>query len=74
MLFIMSNMIFNENLSLALGAEQIGIHLNLIAFGILYSPISKVLGILGNMLSRKNEYEADEYASTTYAGSPPKRP
>lgn len=70
MLFIMSNMIFNENLSLALGAEQIGVHLNLIAFGILYSPISKVLGILGNMLSRKNEFEADEYASHTYAGAP----
>jgi len=66
MLFIMSLMIFNENLSLALGAEQLGIHLNLVAFGILYSPISKVLGILGNMLSRKNEYEADDYAKTTY--------
>ena len=70
MLFIMSKMILNENLSLALGADQIGVHLNLIAFGILYSPISKVLGILGNSISRKNEYEADEYASTTYAGSP----
>ncbi len=70
MLFIMSRMIFNENLSLALGAEELGIHLNLIAFGILYSPISKVLGILGNVLSRKNEFEADEYASATFAGAP----
>lgn len=69
MLFIMSRMIYYENLSLALGAEQMGVHLNLLAFGILYSPISKVLGILGNMLSRKNEYEADAYALETYSGT-----
>lgn len=68
MLFIMSRMIYNENLSLALGAEQIGIHLNLLAFGILYSPISKVLGVIGNIVSRKNEYEADAYAKDTYDG------
>jgi len=66
MLFIMSLMIFNKNLSLALGADQLAVHINLIAFGILYSPISKVLGVLGNMLSRKNEFEADAYAKETY--------
>ncbi|ELR70029.1 CAAX prenyl protease 1, putative [Fulvivirga imtechensis AK7] len=69
MLFIMSRMIYNENLSLALGAEQMGVHLNLLAFGILYSPISKVLGIISNVISRKNEFEADAYAGTTYGGS-----
>ncbi|MDX1627137.1 MAG: M48 family metallopeptidase [Fulvivirga sp.] len=68
MLYIMSLMIFNKNLSLALGADQLGIHLNLLAFGILYSPISKVLGVLGNVFSRKNEYEADKYARTTFDG------
>lgn len=66
MLFIMSLMIFNKNLSLALGADQLAVHINLIAFGILYSPISKVLGILGNILSRKNEFEADAYAKETF--------
>ncbi|MTI22328.1 M48 family peptidase [Fulvivirga sp. RKSG066] len=66
MLFIMSFMIFNENLSQALGAEQLALHVNLIAFGILYTPISKVLGIAGNIFSRKNEFEADEYAKQTY--------
>ena len=68
MLFIMSRLIFSEEMSLALGADQLGIHLNMLAFGILYSPISKVLGILSNILSRKNEFEADEYAKTTYDG------
>ncbi len=68
MLFIMSLMIYSENTSLALGGSQMAIHLNLLAFGILYSPISSILGILGNMLSRKNEYEADAYAKDTYDG------
>ncbi|MEM9856665.1 MAG: M48 family metallopeptidase [Bacteroidota bacterium] len=70
MLFIMSLMIFNQNLSLALGAEQLAIHVNLIAFTILYSPISKVFGVIGNVISRKNEFEADEYASKTYDSVP----
>ncbi|UII29906.1 M48 family metallopeptidase [Fulvivirga ulvae] len=68
MLFIMSRMILNENLSLALGAEQMGVHLNLIAFGLLFTPISKVIGVFGNIISRRNEYEADEYANKTYNG------
>jgi len=66
MLFVMSLLIFNENLSVALSANQLSIAINLVAFGILYSPISKVLGILGNILSRKNEFEADEYAKNTH--------
>lgn len=69
MLFIMSLMIFNLELSYALGGEQLAIHLNLIAFGMLYAPISLILGILGNIISRKNEYEADEYAALTYNGT-----
>ncbi len=66
-LFIMSLLIFNEDLSLALGGKQLSVHLNLIAFGLLYSPISRLTGLLMNMLSRKNEFEADEYAAKTSA-------
>ncbi len=69
MLFIMSLMIFNEQLSLALGGGGLAIHLNLIAFSLLYSPISQITGILMNMLSRKNEFEADAYARDTYDGN-----
>lgn len=70
MLFVMSLMIFNEKLSLALGAEGLAIHVNLLAFTILYSPISKVFGVIGNVVSRKNEFEADAYATETYAAEP----
>lgn len=69
-LFVLSLLIFNKELSLALGADQLGIHLNLIAFGILYSPISTITGLLMNVMSRKNEYEADAYATHTYGGEP----
>lgn len=67
-LFVLSLMIFNENLSLALGGQTLAIHLNLIAFMILFSPISGVTGLLMSLYSRKNEFEADAYAKTTYSG------
>jgi STE24 endopeptidase len=68
-LFVLSTMIFNENLSLALGGTQSALHLNLIAFGILFSPISAITGLLMSLLSRKNEFEADAYARETYDGT-----
>lgn len=66
-LYILSLMVFNESLSLALGASQNTIHLNLIAFGLLYSPISTITGLLMTILSRKNEYEADNFAKDTFS-------
>ena len=68
MLFILSHMVFNENLSLALGGHQQAIHLNLLAFGILFSPISGITGLLMSLYSRKNEFEADAYARETHSG------
>jgi len=69
MLFVLSRIVFNENLSLALGGHQQAIHLNLIAFGILFSPLSGITGLLMSLLSRKNEFEADAYAKETFSGS-----
>lgn len=68
-LFIMSLIIFSPAMSEALGGSQLAIHLNLLAFGILYSPISHFVGVFMNMLSRKNEYEADTFAKETYNGA-----
>ncbi len=53
-LYILSLMVFNENLSLALGGSQLAIHLNLLAFTILFSPISGITGLVMNLYSRKN--------------------
>lgn len=68
-LFVLSTMVFNEKLSAALGGSQQAIHLNLIAFTILFAPISGITGLLMSMLSRKNEFEADAYAKNTFDGT-----
>ena len=41
---------------------QTHFYLGIIGFGILYSPISTILSLLMNLLSRKFEYQADAYA------------
>ena len=70
MLFIMSLMIYNPLLSEAFGGAQLSIHLNLLAFFILFSPISTITGIIMNVISRKNEFTADKYAAMTYKSEP----
>jgi STE24 endopeptidase len=69
-LFILSQFVFNPSLSEALGGSTLSIHLNLIAFGILFSPISEIIGIFMNIFSRKNEFEADDFAAQTYKAEP----
>lgn len=61
-LFVLSLLVGSPVLSEALGASVSSFHIGLIAFGILYSPLSMILGIGGNILSRKNEFQADRYA------------
>ena len=67
-LFILSQFVNNEYLSYSLGGASNAIHLNLIAFGILFSPLSRIIGIGMNVFSRKNEFEADAYAKNTFNG------
>lgn len=67
MLFLLSKFAFNTELSQALGAKSYAMHLNLVAFTMMYTPISSITSVLMNMLSRKNEYEADDYAAQTYS-------
>ena len=66
MLYIVSLFAFSETLSLAMGSDEMSVAINLIAFGIIFSPISKIIGIFFNVFSRKNEYEADQYAADTW--------
>ena len=58
-----------EMIANSLGSLEMNFHIGIIAFGFLYSPIGLIIGILMNILSRKNEYEADEYARLTYDGN-----
>lgn len=59
----------NPLLSEALGATEPSFHIGILAFFLLFSPISLVLGIIDNALSRKNEFEADKFAIETYPNS-----
>ncbi|MEA3497308.1 MAG: M48 family metallopeptidase [Bacteroidota bacterium] len=75
MLFILSLLIFNNEFSsifyfnVSDGSFDIQqkavLHINLIAFSILYEPVSMLVGLLGNVISRKHEYQADNFAITT---------
>nr|WP_321222753.1 M48 family metallopeptidase [uncultured Psychroserpens sp.] len=69
-LFVLSIFISNPMLSNALGVNVASFHVGLIAFGLLYSPISEVTSLIMNQLSRKFEYEADDYAKNTYKAEP----
>ena len=61
--FLLSLFINSSSLSKALGVEEPNFHIGLVAFALLYSPVSFLLGIIMNRLSRKNEYQADAYAA-----------
>ncbi|TVQ01364.1 MAG: M48 family peptidase [Balneolaceae bacterium] len=45
--------------------EEMSIYAGLLFFGLLYSPVETILGIGMQILSRKHEYEADEFAVKT---------
>jgi STE24 endopeptidase len=66
MLYIISLFIGNPVLSQALGAQQGSFHMGILAFGLLYSPLSLLLGIMMNSISRKYEFQADRFAGENY--------
>ena len=69
-LFILSIFINNPEVSLAIGVTEASFHTALVGFAILYSPISTITGLAMNLLSRKFEFQADDYAKETFAPLP----
>ena len=65
MFFILSLFINNKDLFAAFQMQETSIYASLFFFGFLYAPIEMVIGISGNILSRRHEYEADAYAIKT---------
>ena len=55
-------------LSLAIGGKEPSFYLGIVAFGLLFSPISFFTGIISNVFTRKYEYQADAYAGKHYSG------
>jgi STE24 endopeptidase len=66
MLFLFSLVVDNPKLSQALGAKESSFHLGLIVFGILYSPLSLLIGLITNIISRENEFAADSFVRENY--------
>jgi STE24 endopeptidase len=60
--YIMSLFLNNLLLTEALGGKNSSFHLGLLGFTLLVAPMSEVLGLITNSISRKNEYEADRFA------------
>ena len=67
--YILSLFVGNNLLSQALSVNITSFHIGLIAFGILYSPISEITSLFMNILSRKFEYQADDYAKNNFNGN-----
>ena len=70
-LFIRKDSIMAQSLCQALsgfsGLEiKQSFHLGILAFGLLYSPLSFFLGLILNQISRKHEYAADRFAGIQY--------
>lgn len=57
-------------LSTALGSDIPSFHLSILAFFIIFSPLSFALDLISNGISRRNEYDADQFAKQTYAAPP----
>ncbi|MDT8317867.1 MAG: M48 family metallopeptidase [bacterium] len=68
MLFLLSVFVGNEGLFDAFYMDNASVYAALVFFGILFSPVEIILSVLMNLLSRKNEYEADRFAVHTTGG------
>ncbi|MCP4340506.1 MAG: M48 family metallopeptidase [Desulfobulbaceae bacterium] len=65
MFYFLSLFLGNTQLSEAFSMVETSIYSSLVFFGFLYSPINLLISIFFNFISRKNEFEADNYAART---------
>ena len=66
MFALMGWLLSNPNLSKALGSDTPSFHLSILAFFLLFTPLSTLLGLINNSFSRYNEYQADQFSLDTY--------
>ena len=62
MFYLFSWTLDNIQFAEALGGSRPSFALSLVSFSLLYTPVGLVTGVLINILSRKNEYQADNFA------------
>lgn len=64
-LYLLSLFIKHPGLFEAFGMAHLSTYASFVFFGLLYTPISMILGVFSSTLSRTHEYEADRYAVQT---------
>lgn len=65
MLFVLSKFLNNPELFAAFKMDHLSLYASLIFFSLLYNPVSMLLSLVGNAMSRKHEFEADSFARET---------
>lgn len=68
-LFLFNLVIGDQAIAEAAGCSQPSFHINMMVFVFLYTPISIITGMISNILSRKHEWQADEFARTNGMGA-----
>jgi len=63
--FLLSLFLGSAGLYQAFGMAQPSIYAGLLFFGLLYTPIELLLSMVMQVVSRRNEYQADRYAAET---------
>jgi STE24 endopeptidase len=65
LLFVLLGLILkSDSFAQALGGTSANFELNILVFSILYTPVSMLIDIIGNVFSRKHEYEADNFSKS----------
>ena len=70
MFYLLGLFLAEPALAQALGTSAPSFHIGVIAFGILFTPVSMVSGLLANVFSRRFEYQADDFAGNLTGGKP----
>jgi len=65
MFYLLSIFLNHKGLFDAFYMQEMSIYAGLIFFGMLYSPVEMILSVFMQIFSRKNEFEADQYAAET---------
>lgn len=60
--FLLGLVLDNTDIAVAAGSSEPSFHVNLMIFSMIYTPFSMLMGIVENVLSRKNERQADRFA------------
>lgn len=68
MFFVFGLVMKSPAIAAAAGCTEPSFHINLMVFGLVYSPFNEVLSIIDNIISRRHEWQADEFAKANGMG------